>query len=53
MFTAYTNMSLFFLHRAFYLDKSNLPPSSAPKAAFIDKVFTITQSAGTHGKSVI
>uniref|UniRef100_A0A8C1JVH3 Phosphatidylinositol-3,4,5-trisphosphate-dependent Rac exchange factor 2 n=1 Tax=Cyprinus carpio TaxID=7962 RepID=A0A8C1JVH3_CYPCA len=24
--------------RAFYLDKSNLPPSSAPKAAFIDKL---------------
>lgn len=26
------------LYRAFYLDKSNLNPTSAPKAAFIDKV---------------
>uniref|UniRef100_A0A672QUG2 Phosphatidylinositol-3,4,5-trisphosphate dependent Rac exchange factor 2 n=1 Tax=Sinocyclocheilus grahami TaxID=75366 RepID=A0A672QUG2_SINGR len=26
------------LEEAFYLDKSNLPPSSAPKAAFIDKL---------------
>lgn len=24
--------------RAFYLDQSNMPPSSAPKAALIDKV---------------
>ncbi|MGH0148441.1 UNVERIFIED_CONTAM: hypothetical protein FKN15_012819 [Acipenser sinensis] len=26
------------VHRAFYLDKSNLPPSSTPKAALIDKL---------------
>lgn len=28
----------FFLNRAFYLDQSNMPASSAPKAALIDKV---------------
>lgn len=42
VFTAYTNLSVLIIHRDFYLDKSNLPPSSAPKAAFIDKVCAIT-----------
>lgn len=36
------NMLVFLLHRAFYLDKSNLNPTLAPKAAFIDKVCTHT-----------
>lgn len=35
-FTPYVNCC--FSPRAFYLDQSNMPPSSAPKAALIDKV---------------
>lgn len=49
MFIAYANTFILFLHRAFYLDKSNLSPSSAPKAAFIDKVCVIAHYSICRG----
>ena len=43
------NSELLFLPpRAFYLDQSNMPPSSAPKAALIDKVRPHTTSCCNH-----
>lgn len=47
------NMLVFSLHRAFYLDKSNLNPTMAPKAAFIDKVSRhMSRDPNKHGYCV-
>lgn len=46
--TPYVNRC--FSLRAFYLDQSNVPPSSAPKAALIDKVRRTSHDHTLHGK---